>query len=409
MTDELVCIGLSHHQTPVALRERICFPKEQMSRALSSLKSTCSIDEGLILSTCNRVELYAHGKSENALQSLETFISDYHQVPFLSLKPHLYRLKGQQVAQQFFRVASSLDSLVIGEAQILGQVKDAIHVAREAKSLGPNLNMMLNHALMTAKRIRSETYIARHSVSISHIAVELIEGVFSSVKDRKALIVGAGAMAEVAARCLIQKGATLYLANRTVEKAENLASLLGGTPFALNTLPERLVDCDIILTSTNAAGHLIAHKQVKNAMRKRRYRPLFFVDIAVPRNIDPLIAKIDGAYVYNIDDLSDIANKRLLLRAENGVLAEQILSEELQRFEVKRHERLFGPWIANLNAKGHSLADAEMDKVLALLKDRVSDDDADKIRRAAHGIVKKLLHEPIVAIKSKMLKNFERS
>jgi glutamyl-tRNA reductase len=408
MTGELVCVGVSHHQTPVDLRERVCFRKEQVSEALCALKQTPNIDESFILSTCNRVELYAHSTNDQAINALEAFLSDFHHIPFLSLKPHLYRFKGQEVAQQFFRVASSLDSLVLGEAQILGQVKDAINVAREVKALGPHLNLMFNHALMTAKRIRTETHIARHSVSISHIAVELIESVFSNVSGRKTLIVGAGTMAEVAARCLAQKGASLYFANRTKENAHALASVLGGISFDMGMLENLLVECDIILTSTNAVGHLISHAQVQAAMRRRRYKPLFFVDIAVPRNIDPAVAKIDGAYLYNIDDLSEIANNRLLLRAENGVLANNILDEELQRFETKRQERVIAPLIADLNVKSHRLADDEMARFFGASGPRFSSEDQEDIRQMTHAIVNKLLHQPIVEMKTQ-ISNWKKS
>jgi glutamyl-tRNA reductase len=404
MTDEILCVGLSHHQTPVALREKVGFDKEKIFHALTALKEKPSIQEGFILSTCNRVELYAHGESGSALRALETFLSDFHQVPFLSLRPHLYRFTGHQAAQQFFRVASSLDSLVLGEAQILGQVKDAISLAREANTLGPHLNLMLNHALSAAKRVRTETQIARHSISISHIAVELIESVFSSIEGRKALLLGAGTMAEVAARCLSQKGAVLHIANRTLENAQELALALSADAHDLTKLDALLAECDIVMTSTNAALHLITPERVQKAMRKRRYRPIFFVDIAVPRNIDPQVAKIDGAYLYNIDDLSQIANKRLLMRNEQGVQADLILEEELERFSAKRQERLVAPHIADLSVRSHDLADAAVDKLLKLREMRLSSEQEMQIRLMAHSLVNKVLHEPIVDIKAQVNK-----
>ena len=402
MVAELLCVGLSHHQTPLAIREKLHFQKAQLTDALFTLRQHPQIDETLILSTCNRVELYAHCEIENGLPVLERFLSEFHAIPKNALTPHLYCLKGFEVAQQFFRVASSLDSLVLGEAQILGQVKDAISLAREAKTLGPHLNLMFNHALLTAKRIRTETHISHYTISISHIAVELIESVFSSLSGRKALIVGAGTMAEVAARCLAQKGATLVFANRTKQHADELAHQLEGTSCDLLRLESQLVDCDIILTSTNAAGYLLHKRDVQNVMRKRRYRPIFLVDIAVPRNLDPHIAKVDGAYLYNIDDLSEIAKTRLLLRAENGILANDILEEELRRFESKRHERLIAPLIAELSARSHSIADQELVKFFATSRSQTfSSDDKERITRMVNAIVNKLIHEPIAEIKTK--------
>src|SRR5689334_14409186 len=238
MAAELLCVGLSHHQTPLHIREKLHFQKEEVSDALCALRAHPHMDETLILSTCNRVELYAHCEIENGLPVLERFLSEFHAIPANLLTPHLYRLKGFEVAEQLFRVTSSLDSLVLGEAQILGQVKDAISLARQAKTVGPHLDLMFNHALMTAKRIRTETHIAHYTISISHIAVELIESVFSSLKDRKTLIIGAGTMAEVAARCLAQKGATLFFANRTKERADELANQLGGTVCDLSSFAD---------------------------------------------------------------------------------------------------------------------------------------------------------------------------
>jgi len=404
MTGELLCVGLSHHQTPLELREKLHFNKDNLGDALSALMRRPYIDESFILSTCNRVELYAHCEKEDGLPLLEQFLADYHAVPGPMLSPHLYRFKGFEVAQQFFRVASSLDSLVLGEAQILGQVKDAISLAREANTVGPHLNLLFNHALMAAKRVRTQTEVARHSISVSHIAVELIESVFSSVEKRKTLILGAGTMAEVAARCLSQKGALLHFANRTKERADDLASQLGGSSLDMKDLQAHLAHCDIVLSSTNAVGYLLQKLQVQAVMRKRRYRPLFFVDIAVPRNIDPQVAKIDGAYLYNIDDLSQIANSRLLLRAENGVLANAIIDEELQRFENKRHERLLAPLIADLSVRSHSLADQELSKFFSAMSARgFTSEDQENIKRMTHALVNKLIHEPIAEIKSKKI------
>lgn len=404
MAGELLCVGLSHHQTPLAIREKLHFQKEQVNDALCTLRELPQLDETLILSTCNRVELYAHCEIENGLPMLERFLSEFHGVPSNELTPHLYRLKGFEVAEQFFRVASSLDSLVLGEAQILGQVKDAISLARDANTLGPHLNLMFNHAIMTAKRIRTETHIARHTISISHIAVELIESVFSSVTNRKVLIIGAGTMAEVAAGCLAQKGAKLFFANRTKERADNLARQLGGVGSDLSRLESQLVECDIILASTNATGYLLQRESLQKAMRKRRYRPIFLLDIAVPRNVDPQIAKIDGAYLYNIDDLSKIAKNRLLLRAEHGILANDILQEELRRFENKRHERLIAPLIADLCARSHSIADLELAKFFATSSGQTfTSEDRERITCMVNGIVNKLIHEPIAEIKTKKI------
>lgn len=403
MSAELVCVGLSHHKTPVDLRERVSFTRERAQEALCALKERPDIDESFILSTCNRVELYAHGAHETATDVLTSFLSEFHAIPSLSLRPHLYSLTGFDAAQQFFRVASSLDSLVLGEAQILGQVKDAMTLAQKANALGPHLTLLLNHALVTAKRVRSETQIAHHSISISHIAVELIEQVFASIKGRKTLLIGAGTMAEVAARCLTQKGAELHIANRSFEHAKTLADALSASPHTMDELDALLCSADIIMSSTNARGHLISRAKVQATMRKRRYRPLFFVDIAVPRNIDPLVAKIDGAYLYNVDDFSQIAKQRIALRTEQGEQAQLILDEELRRFEMRCAERQVAPLIEKLTKQSQQIADEQVAQFLATFSSQLTAEQAEGVRLLAHRLVKKVLHQPIVEIKARSI------
>lgn len=402
MTSEIHCIGLNHRQTPLSIREKVGFAPEQLSVALGSLKSYPQITEGLILSTCNRVELYAHCKVENGFDALQNFLAEFHRLHPDTISPHLYRLTGAKAAHQFFKVASSLDSLVLGEAQILGQVKSAISAARQADALGPHLNLMLDHGLRTAKRVRSETDLARHSISVSHIAVELSSSVFSTIKNRSTLLIGAGTMAEVAARCLQQKGARLHIANRTLENAQRLSTLLGAHPYELGQVENLLKTCDIVMTSTHALSYLFTKKQIMRLMPKRRYRPIFFVDIAVPRNVDPLIQEIDGVYLYNVDDLSRIADSRVMLRAEQGVLAEGILQEEIQKFEFKRNERIIAPLIADLRHKSIELAQEELSKLLKSIGERLSSDDELKIRRTTESIVNKILHQKIEEIKTQV-------
>ena len=377
---ELVCVGLNHQNAPVGIREQIAFSTDRLSAALKSVFSYDDIQEAAIVSTCNRVELYAKGPHH----SLESFLHRYHDLPDLSLSPHLYRFQGIQAVGQLFRVTTSLDSLIVGEPQILGQVKDAYARAKEAGTVGPLLTRVFSRAFLTAKRVRNETAIGQNAVTISYAAATLAQKVFADLSGLRALLVGAGEMGELAAKHFSHKGMIVSVANRS-----------NSSP---NELEKLLTQNDVVLTSTNAQYHLIDISLMRKVMRLRRYKPILLIDISVPRNIDPAISELDSVYLYNIDDLSQVVTHNLAQRQVEAHLAEQIINEEIAHFKQKEQEKPLAPLITELSQNAHAIADGQLLRTLSQLK--LNDDDKQKIEAMTHGIVNKILHGPILNLKS---------
>lgn len=384
---ELVCVGLNHHHAPIGIREQIAFSADKLSTALKSVLAYDDIQEAAIVSTCNRVELYAKGPH----RSLESFLHRYHDLPDLSLSPHLYRFQGIQAVAQLFRVTTSLDSLIVGEPQILGQVKDAYTRAQKAGTVGPLLTRVFSRAFLTAKRVRNETAIGQNAVTISYAAATLAQKVFADLFGLRALLVGAGEMAELAAKHFTHKGMIVSVANRSH------ASFSQHT-HKLNELEKLLSQNDVVLTSTNAQHHLIDMALMRKIMRLRRYKPILLIDIAVPRNIDAAIGGLDGVYLYNIDDLSQVVTQNLVQRQIEARVAEQIIDEEIANFKQKEQEKYAGPLIAELKQTAHAIADAQLLQTLSQLE--LDDADRKKIETMTHNIVNKILHGPIIDLKS---------
>lgn len=329
----IVVVGLSHKTSPVELREKLCIPREELLASLNQIKLKGNLDETVILSTCNRLEIYGrpHTDRKTSLELTEHFFSSLFGVH--NIEKSLYRYEAENAVSHLFRVAAGLDSLVVGETEILGQVKEAYHNARDCGGTGKITNVLFQRAMFIGKKVRNQTSLSEGASSVGSVAVHLAAQIFSSLKDQRVLIVGAGDMAEITARHFkSQKVGSLTILNRNVERAKELADKLGGTYGSLDQLKKELKRADIVLTSTSAENFLVAQSEVEELMVKRNNKSLYFIDISVPRNIDPAIHSIDNAYVYNIDDLKGLVDESLNQRKEEVGAAEKIVSEAAREF-----------------------------------------------------------------------------
>lgn len=400
---EILIVGLSHKTAPLDIRETVSFSEKNMEEGVRSLVACPSVAEGLIVSTCNRVEVYtatSKKKVEDAKNEIIGFLADFHDVPREKLDPHIYTMSGEECVGHIFRVASSLDSMVVGEPQILGQVKEAYRTATMKKTTGVILNRLLHRTFFVAKRIRSETGIGDHAVSISYAAVELARKIFGSLENKKALLVGAGEMAELAVEHLIRnKTADIFVANRTFERGVSLATRFNGMPIRFEEITNYLALVDIIISSTGSPDFIITPEHVKGVMRSRRNRPLFFIDIAVPRDIDPHINRLNNAYVYDIDDLKGVIEENVEERNREAVKGGRIVDEAVIRFRQWYDSLEVVPTIVALRDKMDTIAKTETSRTLQSLK-HLSDADCDAINRMANAILNKILHDPTQLLKN---------
>jgi glutamyl-tRNA reductase len=321
----IVVVGVSHRTAPLEVREALAFPRDGLRDALLKLRAETGAGEGMILSTCNRVEVYARGDEAQTVDAVAAFLPRYHRREARDLLPYVYRFAEADAIRHAFRVASSLESMVLGEPQILGQVKEAYQVAEEAGTLGSSLNALRNRSLAAAKRARTETGIGRNAVSVSYVAVELAKKIFGDLKDKNVLLVGAGKMSERAARHLVRSGGrATVLGGRTFARATELAAALGGKAAPFESLGEELARTDIVISGTGAPGIVIQEADVeaaKAARRNRHARPLFLIDIAVPRDIDPAVRRLGGVFLYDLDDLKAVAEANLRERLKEASAA----------------------------------------------------------------------------------------
>ena len=394
----IVVVGLNHETAPVAVREAMAFPKDELGLALERAKQEAGLGEAMILSTCNRVEVY--GRSEKSpVRAVADFLARYHgRDPQETLK-HLYLLEGEQAVRHAFRVAASLDSMVLGEPQILGQVKDAYEAAERAGSLGSVLNGLRTRSIAAAKRARSETAIGRNAVSLSHVAVELATKIFGALHGRSVLLVGAGKMSELAARQMVRRGARAsVLGGRTFEKAEQLAQSLGGRAAPFESLRAELARADIVISGTGAPGVVILHEDVEAAQAGRHGRPLFLIDIAVPRDIAQDAGRVKGVFLYDIDDLQKVATANLRERKKESAAAETIVEQEVQEFIEWRRSLEVVPLLVELRKRADEIRRAEIEKARRRLGPLTPEQES-ALEAATTAIVNKLLHAPTVRLK----------
>lgn len=365
---ELVTIGLSHRTAPVELRERLAIPAERVGEHLDALKASGLSQESVILSTCNRVELYALVESDDLGQGAAGYLARAHGVPMRQLDPHLYRFVGIDAVSHLFRVSCALDSLVVGEPQILGQVKEAFRVAAAHRAVGRYLSPLMRRALSVAKRVRTETRIGRESVSVGSAGVELAQQVFGRLDGLRALLIGAGEMGRLVAQAMLAHGVgELVVANRTYSKAVELAQLFGASAVHLDQLERYLGQVDIVVASTGAQHHLLTRAGMLPVMRARRYRPLFLIDLSVPRNIAPDVHELEGAFLFNIDDLTAVAESGMARRKDEASRAESIVRHEADRCYRSLGARSADPVIASLTQRAEQARLAELERSAVVL------------------------------------------
>ena len=396
--NQLVSVGTSHHVAPVEFREKLAFSEEQLIESLQGLCESDQVQEAVILSTCNRVELYAVAHSvrnaDAAAKRLVEFLAQYHQMRVESLKKWCYLHHNLETIQHLFRVTSSLDSMVVGESQILGQVKTSYDLSRSSGAVGSILNRLFTKAFSVGKRVRSETTITTGAVSISYAAVELAKKIFNTLEGKTVAIIGAGEMSELTAKHLVANGAAkVIVANRTYARAVRVAEKFNGTPLAYDSDLDFLIDADIVISSTNAPEYLIKRKPLAGIMRKRKHRYMFLIDIAVPRDIDPDVSKIDHAFLYNIDDLEAVVAANIKDRQEEAVRAEQIVAEEAKRFYNQLQIFKVNPTIKAIHQQFRQVADTELQA--CFYKTKLSDQQEVAIASMTQAIIKKLLHHPM--------------
>lgn len=391
-------LGVNHKTAPVEVRERLAIPERKLPEALQQLLRVNGVGEGLILSTCNRVEVLV--QAQNGSTDLRSFLAQYFQIEPRSYEQHLYEYRQSDAVRHLFRVASSLDSMVVGEPQILGQVKEAYATARAAGAVQSQLELLLTRAFAVAKRVRTETAIGSSSVSVASVAVELAGKIFGSLEGKQVCLVGAGKMSELAARHLLARGAgPIFVANRTYDRAQALAQKFGGTAVRFDDLHRQCEQADIVITSTGSPVAIFRREHGEVFLSRRRNRPMFFIDIAVPRDVDPEMNKLDGIFVYDIDDLQEAVSSHVASRKQEAERAEQIIDVEVERFETRLQTLHLAPTIISLQDQFETIRQAELDRVRGRLG-KLTPEQEDAIDALSRGIVNKILHTPIRSLKS---------
>jgi glutamyl-tRNA reductase len=404
MNSTLVLLGINHNTAPIEVRERLAIPAARLADATRSLSSVPGVREGLILSTCNRVELLTI--QENQDPDLLRFLDEYFAVPAATIRPHLYEFREREAVRHLFRVASSLDSMVVGEPQILGQVKESYTIARNVGAASSSLDRLLQSAFSVAKKVRSETQVGSSSVSIASVAVDLARKIFGSLADKHILLVGAGKMSELAVRHLIQHGAcNLILANRTAERSEALAARFASDKVTVEVIPfdalyAEAPRADIIITSTGAEQQIFSRSHGQHFVQKRRGRPVFFIDIAVPRDVDPRMNEVEGCFVYDIDDLQQVAASHLADRSREAAAAEQIIADEVARYQQRLKTLDAVPAILALQQTAEELRQAELVRNAKALE-TMTPAQREAVEALTRSLTNKLLHPQIVALRNK--------
>jgi len=390
---EVLLVGLSHKSAPIAVRERVALSGDALKEALLQLKGMDGVDEAMVISTCNRVEVYVVG---HGLEPARRFFLDRAR----EAQEHLYEFQGFEAVRHLFRVSASLDSMVLGEQQILGQVKEAYGLASAAQAAGSTISRLCNRAFATAKRVRNETEIGRGATSVSAVAVELVEKIFGDLKGRGVLLVGAGKMGALSAKALSDLGADrILVTNRSPEKAAALAGQVGGQAEPWEKLPDLLTAADVVLVSTGAPQYVITRDLATHAMKARRQRSICFIDVAVPRNVDPACSDLSNVYAYDIDDLQKMVHATRQSRAEEAIRAEGIIESEVTAFTREREARAALPVLAAMRRQAEEIARAEAERTLAAVGGKLDEKAKRSVEAMAKAIVNKLLHGPTARLK----------
>ncbi|MBI2340020.1 MAG: glutamyl-tRNA reductase [Deltaproteobacteria bacterium] len=396
---EHIVVGLNHKTAPVSLREKLAVTPSRLDAALKQLVSLEPVAEGLIVSTCNRMEVYAVARdASTCTREIKNFVADLNHLRLDSLEPCLYEYRELDAVRHVFRVAASLDSLVVGEAQISGQVKEAYQKALAARTTGLFLNRLMHRAFFVAKKIRTDTKISEKKVSIGSAAVELAKKIFGDLAKKKVALIGAGEIAELVLGYLESEGVyDVSILNRSLEKAEGLASMGLGRAYSLDRLEEVLAVSDVVIASVSAPEPILKKEKTAGLMSLRKHRPIFFIDLGVPRNLDPSIHSLPNVYLYNIDDLQGVVDSNRMIRLAEAVKAEDLIEKEASQFyeSVVRQT----PTIAALGKKFDYIRRRELDCSLSRLG-HLSEADRKAMEKCTEAIIDKILHDPVLILKS---------
>ncbi len=395
-------IGVNHNSAPVEMRERLAIPESRLPDACRDLTAHPGIEEGMVISTCNRVELVTH--TTNRAADLRGFLGEHFQVKADELDPYLYEYREKDAVRHVFRVASSLDSMVVGEAQILGQVKEAYATARAVGAVRAQLEQLFTRAFAVAKRVRTETAVGSSSVSIASVAVELAKKIFGTLNGKTVFIVGAGKMSELAARHLMAHGcAAIFVSNRTYDRAVGLAHRFNGEAIKFDDLYDTCDRADIVITSTGSPHAIFRREHGEQFLARRKNRPMFFIDIAVPRDVAPEMGKLDGIFTYDIDDLQQAVSSHVADRRKEAERAEAIITSEVEnfkaRFEARLHTLDVVPTILSLQDHLETIRQAEIDRVRGRLGP-LSPEQEMAVETLTRGIISKVMHTPITTLKT---------
>lgn len=397
---EIILVGLSHNTAPVEVREKFCIPREGIKEFLGRMAGIPGAREGVLLSTCNRTEVLSIVEcGAEVLTRVKGLLAGIAGVSVDELNSYLYIHRGKDAVRHLFRVSASLDSMILGEPQILGQVKEAYGQAVESRFSGLVLNKLFHRSFFVAKRVRTETKIATQAVSVSYAAVELAKKILGNLEDKRALLIGAGEMSELAARHLTSQGVhEILVTNRTPSRAVELAQKLGGKAISFEDFSKELKNVDIILSSTGSPHYIIYYEQLTEVIRARKNRPMFFIDIAVPRDVDPKINEIDNVYVYDIDDLQGIVESNKEERKKEIQKAEEIVIQGVEAFNRWLNSLDIVPTILALRGRMEEIRKRELEKTLSLLKN-VSEEERKALDLLTNSIINKILHHPISLLK----------
>jgi glutamyl-tRNA reductase len=391
-------IGVNHNSAPVGLRERLAIPQSGLPGALQDLVQRPGVAGGLILSTCNRVEVMVETEGEGA--DLRSFLRDYWGAAPAEVEPHIYEYRQRDAIQHLFRVTSSLDSMVVGEPQILGQVKQAYATAQAAGTISSRLDQLLTRAFAVAKRVRTETALGRRSVSVASVAVELAQSIFGSLENRQVYLVGTGKMSQLAARYLMARGASsIFVSSGNYDRASQFAAAIGGRAIPFGELYDTCHRADIVITSTAAPHAIFRREHGELFLRRRHNRPMFFIDISVPRNVDPEMSKVEGVFVYDMDDLQRTVTERVADRRKEAERAEAIVDAEVERFQSNLQTRDVVPTIIRLQERTENIRQSEIDRMRGRFGP-LSPQQEQAIDALTRGIVNKLMHSPISVLKA---------
>lgn len=397
---QIILVGINHKTAPVELREKLSFPEGKLGSSLLELNSKNSIRESLILSTCNRTEIYAHASNEEeGVRDIIDFLCSAHNLIKEDFTAHLYRMEGELAVKHIFSVAGGIDSMILGEGQVLGQVKSAFAACQEAGTSGPVLNKLFSTAIKTGKRARSETAISQGASSVSFAAVELAKKIFGSLSGHQVLLVGAGKMSELTLKLLFDAGIKFAIvANRTFDRACTLAENYGGKAIQFDEIQEYLKKVDIVISSTGAPHYILTREKIMPIMRMRKDKPLFIIDIAVPRDVEPAVNDIDDVYLYDIDDLSNVVEDNLKVRTKEVEKVKRIIEEEASEFIHFFNTVEVIPVLKELRKTFDDISLNQMEQIVS--KNSCTEEEKQRLESFRRTLVQKLLHQPMVKIKS---------